>query len=491
MELHTKLFDYVSEFNKNDEEIHASDINNAQAPDFLWNEIPLIDLPDKTIERTYYFRWWTFRKHIRNTPLGYIITEFQPAVEWSGLYNSINCALPFHLREGRWLKNGRKYLRDYALFFLHEHGQAYRYSMNFVSSLWEYASVTGDYDFLCENYDLIRKWLDRRIELSKTKWGLFYSSDGKDGMEYGISGSGLRPTINSYIYADAAAISKIAQMTGKTEDAAFYKKFADDLAGKINTELYDGNFYRTIPESEAEAVLVGHKPVSEDHNCKELIGYIPWMFGLADEGKDGAWKYVLDEKCFYAPFGLTTADRSHPRFMEKFDHECLWNGPVWPFATSQVLIALKEARKTREKFCISSVQYCNLIHQYASAHKRTKKNGVTVDWIDEDMDPFTGEWIARSILEDWGFLDEKGGYERGKDYNHSVFCDLVLSGLLGISEGANKTLSVIPDIPDDWDYFRVENLHFHGKQYHIYFDKTGKKYGKGSGLIIEPLNEQI
>ena len=169
MELHTKLFDYVSEFNKNDEEIHASDINNAQAPDFLWNEIPLIDLPDKTIERTYYFRWWTFRKHIRNTPLGYIITEFQPAVEWSGLYNSINCALPFHLREGRWLKNGRKYLRDYALFFLHEHGQAYRYSMNFVSSLWEYASVTGDYDFLCENYDLIRKWLDRRIELSKTK----------------------------------------------------------------------------------------------------------------------------------------------------------------------------------------------------------------------------------------------------------------------------------------------------------------------------------
>lgn len=86
-----------------------------------------------------------------------------------------------------------------------------------------------------------------------------------------------------------------------------------------------------------------------------------------------------------------------------------------------------------------------------------------VDWIDEDMDPFTGEWIARNTLESWGFPKEKGGCERGKDYNHSVFCDLILSGLLGISEGADKTLSVIPDIPASWDYFYVENLHFHGK----------------------------
>ena len=234
-----------------------------------------------------------------------------------------------------------------------------------------------------------------------------------------------------------------------------------------------------------DAVLIDHKPVSEQHNCKELIGYIPWMFGLADESKDAAWQYILDKNCFYAPFGLTTADRSHPRFMEKYEHECLWNGPVWPFATSQVLIALKEARKARAEFCIGPEEYCSLIHQYASTHKLTKRDGVIVDWIDEDMDPFTGEWKARKILEDWGFPKEKGGYERGKDYNHSVFCDLILSGLLGITEGTNNALSIVPDIPKSWDYFCVENLHFHGKEYNIYFDKTGERYRKGIGLIIE------
>lgn len=485
MDLQARLRGYVEEFNRNDEEIHPTDIGNAEALKFLAGEIPLVDLPDKTIERTYYFRWWTFRKHIRSTPLGYIITEFQPDVGWAGLYNSINCAVPFHLREGRWLKSGQKYLRDYALFFLNEHGQAYKYTMNFVNSLWEYAGITGDYAFLCDNYALIKHWLDKRMELSKTKWGLFYSNDGYDGMEYGISGSGLRPTINSYIYADAVALSKIAQLLGKTEDAASYRNFADSLAKIINAELYDGHFYRTIPESEEEAVLIEHKPVSEPHNCRELIGYIPWMFGLAEENKDAAWQAILDKSCFCAPFGLTTADMSHPRFMEKFDHECLWNGPVWPFATSQVLIALKEARKTRTQFCISAEDYCGLIHQYASTHKITRKDGSAVDWIDEDMDPFTGEWIARKILESWGFPKGKGGYERGKDYNHSVFCDLILSGLLGISEGKNKTLSVIPDIPASWEYFCVENLHFHGKEYNVYFDKTGERYAKGTGLTIE------
>ena len=28
---------------------------------------------------------------------------------------------------------------------------------------------------------------------------------------------------------------------------------------------------------------------------------------------------------------------------------------------------------------------------------------------------------------------DKGGKERGKDYNHSTFCDLIINGLIGNS----------------------------------------------------------
>jgi hypothetical protein len=37
------------------------------------------------------FSWWTFRKHLKQTPDGFIVTEFLLPVPWAGLHNSINC----------------------------------------------------------------------------------------------------------------------------------------------------------------------------------------------------------------------------------------------------------------------------------------------------------------------------------------------------------------------------------------------------------------
>jgi hypothetical protein len=46
-----------------------------------------------------------------------------------------------------------------------------------------------------------------------------------------------------------------------------------------------------------------------------------------------------------------------------------------------------------------------------------------------------GAWISRTILNRWRAggmnMKAKGGEERGKDYNHSTFVDLVINGLLG------------------------------------------------------------
>ena len=100
-----KLHLYVQRFNQQDEEVYINSSPNAEAEAFLAQQIPLLDCPDKTLEEIYYFRWWTFRKHIKNTCDGHIITEFLPRVPWSGAYNSINCPVGFHLREGRWLKD--------------------------------------------------------------------------------------------------------------------------------------------------------------------------------------------------------------------------------------------------------------------------------------------------------------------------------------------------------------------------------------------------
>ena len=60
------------------------------------------------------------------------------------------------------------------------------------------------------------------------------------------------------------------------------------------------------------------------------------------------------------------------------------------------------------------------------------ENGNIVPWIDENLNPFTGDWISRTRLKTWEngtWSKGKGGVERGKDYNHSTFCDLIISGL--------------------------------------------------------------
>ena len=112
---------YIDAFNLNDVDLYPQAIPNEQAWDFIQSSIPLLDCPDKEIEEIYYFRWWTFRKHIKHTPEGYVITEFLPSVPWAGKYNTISCPAGHHFREGRWL-NRTEYLDDYSLFWFRKGG---------------------------------------------------------------------------------------------------------------------------------------------------------------------------------------------------------------------------------------------------------------------------------------------------------------------------------------------------------------------------------
>ena len=73
--------------------------------------IPLFTCPDPGIEEIYYFRWWTWRKNIKQTPLGFIVTEFLKPVKHAAEFNALSCALGHHIAEGRWLHDPQ-YIRQ-------------------------------------------------------------------------------------------------------------------------------------------------------------------------------------------------------------------------------------------------------------------------------------------------------------------------------------------------------------------------------------------
>lgn len=476
---------YVEGFNRGDRELYPQHIKNNAAWEFLRGNIPLLECPDKDIEENYYFRWWTFRKHIKETPEGFIITEFLPPVGWAGKYNSISCAAGHHLREGRWL-NDPRYLDDYSVFWFRKGGNPRTYSFWAADSVWARYLVTGDARLpkallpdLIKNY---QAWEGDHRDAN----GLFWQADGNDGMEVSVSGSqhphaqGYRATINSYMYGDAQAIANIAGLVGRTDLAGQYRSKAGELKKLVQEKLWDADaqFFKVLPRGENTRLT----DVREEH------GLTPWYFGLPDPDKSISWKQVMDPQGFYAPFGPTTAEQRHPSFAVSYQgHECQWNGPSWPYATAVTLTAMANLLNDYSQEVVNRKDYFDLLKIYTRSHRLKLDDGRVVPWIDENLNPFTGDWLARTRLKTWknGTWDPgKGGEERGKDYNHSTYCDLVISGLIGLRPRADNVVEVNPLAPAEWDYFCLDQVRYHGRWLAILWDRTGTRYGKGAGLRV-------
>jgi hypothetical protein len=286
---------YIESFNRTDRELYAQFIRNSAAWDFLKVNVPLLECPDKEIEEVYYFRWWTFRKHIKQTPDGFIITEFLPPVGWAGKHNSISCAAGHHLREGRWL-NDPRYLDDYSIFWFRKGGSPRTYSFWAADSIWARYQVAGD-DRLAKALlpDLIRNYEAWEGDHRDAN-GLFWQADGNDGMEVSISGSrgphgqGYRATINSYMYGEALAIARIAELMGRNDVAGQFRSKAAQIKKLVQERLWDSEaqFFKVLPRAENSKLT----DVREEH------GYTPWYFGLPDPDKSAAWKQVMDSEGF-------------------------------------------------------------------------------------------------------------------------------------------------------------------------------------------------
>lgn len=490
------LEDYLAVFRTDDPNPNeTAEVRRAET-DYLLQNIPRFECPDADIERTYYFRWWTFCKHIKRTTSGRVITEFSvdKQLKWAGKYNTICCAAGHHLMEARWLGD-RGLTEEYVRFFYREgelNGPK-AYVTWLAHALLESEKVTGNRALadgllleMVRNYEAWEKgWQmmpwpmpadGKAIYMGLHSNGLFATTDDREGSEYSVSGNGYRPLVNAAMCAEAAAISTIAARCGRTDVAAAFARRAEVLRRRMRELLWnpERGFYTT-------------RSLSGESSCsRELFGYAPWYFGLADDVEGTAWRLLMRTDGFFAPCGLTDVERSDPAFAIDYRDEtksaCRHDGPSWPYSESLVLTALANALQCGKKVeGVSRADYAVLLHQYAAAHRRMLPNSKTVSWIDENRDPFTGEWLARRIFEMRNMTER---LNRGKDYNHSTFCDLVLSGLCGIRPKSDGSLDVVPLMPMEWEYLRVSGLRIGERDVEVRWDRTGRHYGRGKGLVL-------
>lgn len=405
---------------------------------------------DPELNITYQYRCEVYRRHIKQTPAGYVISEFLPDVPWAGIYNTISCAASHHFRDGRWLNDSTP-LVEYARFWCTE-GNPRLYSFPLADSVLALEKVTGDTATADELYPKLKE-IHRAWDDHKNDCGLYNQLCDRDGMEFSISGDGMRPTLNSYMAADTYALARIAERVGDAEGACAYRSEADGLRNLINERLWnpDIGMYGSLAYD------------GTPQNVREQVGFIPWIYGLAAEGRDGGFRNLLDPDCFLAKYGLRTADARHPDYMKHISHCCLWNGPVWPFATAQTLTAVIEYLNTTEKTVITAEDFMTLLLQYSASHRDT--DGTP--WIDENMHPDTGIWLAREILRNSNYYIK----DRGRHYNHSTFIDLVMTGVCGIRPAEGSELVIRP-LGTSLDSFAVEEVPYHGHTVDIRWNKS-------------------
>jgi hypothetical protein len=76
--------------------------------------------------------------------------------------------------------------------------------------------------------------------------------------------------------------------------------------------------------------------------------------------------------------------------------------------------------------------------------------------------------------------------ERGKDYNHSTFNDIVITGLVGFRpDFAHRLVTVHPLVPAGvLQYFCLDDVDYAGHRLAILWDTAGSVYHKGEGFRV-------
>jgi hypothetical protein len=464
--LHADSFQhFVDYFNTMEDENIKGAIPNDSSWQWMKANIPLFECSQYNFEEIYYYRWWSLRKHIIKTPVGYAFTEFLVPRTYADKYNLIACALGHHIYEARWLHNQQYVKDDIHVWYRGKDGKPmnklHSFSSWAMNAIYNLYTVNKDSAFIIDMLPDLETDYARWESEKRLPNGLFWQTDVKDGMEETISGGrheeNARPTINSYMYGNAMALAKMETLAGNKDKAAWYKAKADTIKELVYKYLWNNtdSFFETAKKGMQSA------------DVREEVGFIPWYFNMPDSKYNVAWNALMDNKRFNAPFGITTAERSDSAFRTHGCCKCEWDGAIWPFATSQTMTAMANMINNNDQKVVTKDDYFDLMQTYVESQYYRGR-----PYIGEYLDDSTGFWL-------------KGDAERSRYYNHSTFNDLIITGLVGLRPRADNIIEVNPLIPENtWKWFCLDKVMYHNKPVTIIWDADGTKYNRGKGLSV-------
>lgn len=346
------------------------------------------------------------------------------------------------------------------------------------------SAMTTIYDQWDDHYDASKGlyWVEPLYDATEYTIASIDASGGADGFS---GGQAFRPSINSYMYANARAIADLAAATGDAATAATYAARADALRGNFTASLWNATLEHFVDRYYANGT---YSTYWDFIRGRELVGLTPWAWDVVPADDDGAnnytqaWAHATSTDDLLTAAGLLgTVEPSYEYHMRQYRYdsasgrkECQWNGPVWPFQTTSVLTGLANLLDHYPaQSVITAADYVALLRAYASLHRDVDADatGATLNIV-EDYYPGNGSALVRLA--------------RSPHYFHSGFADLVLGGLVGVRPRADGYLEVNPLLADDDSvaWFRAEGITYHGHDVAVQWDADGSHFG-AQGLVVE------
>lgn len=461
----------------------ASQYFNEDKQWYLDN-IPFFECSDTMLQQVYYYRWKMYKAHIRNTGAdSFVITEFIVHMPWDKEpWCTINAASMHHIYEGRWLKDNR-YINGYLNHLYTQGGNNRNYSESIADAAYAHFLVNADTAFLLQHLDTMKSIYNGWSDHWDSSKNLYYIPAMPDATEYNIagvdasggkagfdSGVAFRPTINSYMYANAKAISKIAAFKNDRATADEYAKKAAQLRNNVMEYLWNDSLQHFSDRYKQDNQYVHYWDFIRG---RELAGYAPWYFSLPENNTRyfPTWKYITDTGYLSGPYGLRTNEPTYEYYFRQYAYykgrrSSQWNGPNWPFQSSIAITAMANFLNDYKQDVVTVPDYLRQLRSYAKQHYLPDGKINLV----ENYDPDKGGPI---VYEYWS-----------NHYNHSSFNNLIISGLCGIRPSEGDSLTINPLIDSSIHYFYLSNLYYHGHRLRIIYDEDGKKYNAGKGLQV-------
>ncbi|TXK09651.1 OmpL47-type beta-barrel domain-containing protein [Microbacterium hatanonis] len=445
------------------------------------DNVPFLDTPEDSIDKTLYYRWWLMRYNFLDADIPGNTYQFPTAMEGVlGYNNSIVLTTGMFIDDlkyfrdpiysyGPWVSAGET-SKSYK--FVDNPGDPANWSNSYTQYIseaaWRSYQLHGGPTSIAENlaeyaeYDvegLIDAYDFNDNGLIEYNWGAMTGNDA-DAVSFHWKPGNMDRTENAYLYSNSLAAAEAYRLAGNTVKADEMDAFAQRIKTQVMDLLWN-------PETK----LLEHLHESGEHvPWKETNNYYPFSVGLVPKPGDADYDddYVEALRLFaddkeYPIFPFYTANQAD---------QAEYGGPGSNnFSVINSTVTFRMLSKVLRDYPTDAIDeewYKKLLYWNAWAHYQNDGDNRLPDqnefWSNGSADPASIDyrsWIHHTILGATNFT--------------------MIEDAMGLRPRSDAKVELDP-IAIGWDHFTANNIRYRDRDLTVTWDQPGGERHYGSDV---------